>query len=130
MELQKKSWWLFIDDERFPIDQYIDTFIMARSYDDAVVLVEAKGCPLFISFDHDLGDNIPTGYDFAKFLVEKDLDLDGSFIPDKFNFHVHSANPVGKANIEKLLRNYLEHRNKNKINNETALEDKADKLKK
>lgn len=109
-DIQKTPWWLFIDDERFPIDQYIDTFIIARSYDEGVELCETKGCPIFISFDHDLGGKSPTGYDFAKYLVEKDLDLDGSFIPDNFNFHVHSANPVGKENIQQLLKNYLGQR--------------------
>jgi hypothetical protein len=32
-------------------------------------------------------------------------------IPDDFQFYVHSRNPVGRANIEGLLNNYLEHNN-------------------
>ena len=106
------KWWLFIDDERFPIDKYLDTFTIARTYDEGVQLCEHRGCPQFISFDHDLGLESLTGHDFAKYLIERDLDLDGAFIPDNFTFYVHSANSVGRENIQKLLDNYLAHRAK------------------
>jgi hypothetical protein len=43
--------------------------------------------------------------DFAKWLVN--LDLDGILMPDDFQFHVHSANPTGAANIQGLLDNYM-----------------------
>ncbi len=97
------SWKLFLDDLRFPVD---DDFVIARNFDEAITLVETLGCPIFISFDHDLGDNIPTGFDFAKWLVECDLDKDGLFLSKDFDFYVHSANPVGKENIEGLLNGY------------------------
>jgi hypothetical protein len=67
-----------------------------------------RGCPDFVSFDHDLGDrHEPTGYDVAKWMVNKDLDMDGEFMPDKFMFEVHSANPPGRENIAGLLNSYL-----------------------
>lgn len=109
--MEIKMWKMFIDDERFPVDE---TMVIVRSLDEAKSKIEELGVPEFISFDHDLGDNVPTGFDLAKFLVEKDLDLDGKFLPENFSFYVHSANPVGKKNIEGLLGQYLEFKNPTK----------------
>ena len=68
----------------------------------------------YISFDHDLGDEDDgeTGYDYAKRLVEMDMDTDFPKykFPDDFSFYVHSQNPIGKANIEGLLNGYLKHK--------------------
>ena len=102
---------MFLDDIRVPIENYD---IVVRSYDEAVELVKQNGIPTFISFDHDLGVDenenlLPTGYDFAKWLVDMDMDNIYKF-PENFSFHVHSANPVGKANIEGYLNNYLNFR--------------------
>ncbi|MHA1410896.1 MAG: cyclic-phosphate processing receiver domain-containing protein, partial [Candidatus Odinarchaeia archaeon] len=58
-----------------------------------------------ISFDHDLGYG-PTGYDCVKWLVEASLDK-RLVIPKTSTFYCHSANPVGKENILRLLNNYL-----------------------
>ena len=94
---------LFIDDIRNPVDS---TYDVVRSYDDAIAFMQSKGCPQFITFDHDLGEaDAGTGYDIAKWMVEQDLN--GNFIPADFNYDVHSANPVGAANIRGLLDNYL-----------------------
>jgi len=52
-----------------------------------------------------------SGYDIAKWLVE--MDIAGKYlIPEDFEFNVHSANPIGKENIETYLNNYLEFRRK------------------
>lgn len=103
------TWKMFIDDERFPAT---DDFVIVRSFDEAVQKIEELGAPIFISFDHDLGENIPTGADLSKWLVDKDLDNEYKFLDKDFSFYVHSANPVGKKNIEGLLNQYLEHRKK------------------
>ena len=100
---------LYLDDIRTPKD---DDFIIVRSFQEAVKFVQQNGIPNYISFDHDLGcdefNNIyPSGYDFAKWLIEMDLDNLYKF-PEDFKFNVHSANPIGKANIEGILNNYLE----------------------
>ncbi len=73
------------------------------------------GIPDFISFDHDFGVDennnlLPTGYDFAKWLVEQDMNLDYTF-PHNFSFYVHSANLVGKQNIKSYLNNYFSNSN-------------------
>jgi hypothetical protein len=80
--------------------------VICRSYREAVGAVLYHGAPMLVSFDHDLGEDTETGYDFAKWLVE--ADLDGRIILlDNFTFTVHSANPVGAENIQKLLDAYL-----------------------
>lgn len=100
---------LYIDDIRIP---KTDGFIVIRSFDEAIAFIKTNGIPNYISFDHDLGVDkngqlLPTGFDFAKWLIE--MDLDNTYIfPDNFNFNVHSANPVGKHNIETILNNYLD----------------------
>ena len=77
-------------------------WVVVRSYKDFVKTIEKEGIPNFISFDHDLGieedGTEKTGYDCAKWLVEKNIVLKG--------FAVHSANPVGAKNIETLLNNF------------------------
>jgi hypothetical protein len=98
---------LFLDDNRFPPAK--GTWVIARNFAQAVNIVHKNGFPTFISFDHDLGDDSPTGYDFAKWLVERDLDVHD--MPADFAFTVHSANPVGAQNIENVLTRYLRFKN-------------------
>lgn len=107
------NWKLYLDDIRTPKDP---TFVISRTVEDSKKLILSCGVPFFISFDHDLGvDNngvlLPTGYDFAKWLVEMDMDEIIRF-PEDFYFTVHSQNPVGAKNIQKYLRNYLSCRTK------------------
>jgi hypothetical protein len=104
------SWSLYIDDERVPKTKR--SWVVVRNVDEAKTVVLESGCPSYISFDHDLGSDIESesGYGFAKWLV--DADLDGKVrIPDDFQFNVHSANPVGRENIEAILNAYLEYKN-------------------
>lgn len=99
---------LYLDDIRNPKD---DTFIIVRSFDEAVEFVKKYGIPEYISFDHDLGVDtegniLKSGHDFAKWLVESDLNNIYKF-PTNFTFNVHSANPIGKSNIQSILNNYI-----------------------
>lgn len=108
------TWSLYIDDIRTPTEAH---YVLARSVDEAIKLIEERGCPAFISFDHDLGAK-ERAIDLVKWLIDKDLDALGAsegyhfFIPLTFRFHVHSANPVGSGNIQSLITSYLEHRKK------------------
>ena len=86
-------WKMFIDDERFPVES---DQVIVRSVEEAQKLIYKRGCPIEINFDHDLGDNVPTGFDLAKWLVEKDLDGNGNFISQDFRFYIHSQNPTGR----------------------------------
>lgn len=116
-------WNLFLDDQIFEINlatgrairdpKVIDPsrlYILAYDCEKAKNIIASNGCPIFISFDHDLGEGKETGNDLVKWMIEKDLDEEGKFIPEDFAFQVHSANPIGRKNIESLLSNYLKSR--------------------
>lgn len=120
MELTKRL--LFLDDIRYPIEAYHytkqDIFLrkdwhIVRNYEQFINWIIENGLPEMISFDHDLADEHywnndtkrfveKTGYDCAKWLIDYCMDnkLD---LPE---FYCHSMNPVGKENIESLLKNF------------------------
>lgn len=111
---------LFIDDTRRVSEVYKTKsleaglpdgpWICAVSSTHAVSIMDELGPPAFISFDHDLGGD-DTAMTVAKLIVERDLDLDGQWLPADFSFNVHSANPQGSLNIQSLMDSYLSHRN-------------------
>ena len=106
--------------------------IWVCNYEDFLGWIELNGLPEVISFDHDLGegqgydvptylvasgesnykiekmahDSEKTGMDCAKWLVEYCMDRNNLPLP---KWHIHSANPVGAANIKGLLGNYEKH---------------------
>ena len=96
---------LFLDDERWPPNSKIQDWIITRTVEEAIQIINKKKLPWRMSLDHDLGKNQKTGYDFIKWLIEQDLDnnLNLKKITD---FYVHSQNPVGKENMIKLYNNY------------------------
>lgn len=100
---------MFIDDERFPPEKNVKVvrnWKICRTMQDVVACVSVFGFPNFISFDHDLGEDIPNGKDIANWLI--DQDLDGTFqFPDDFDFYVHSQNNNGAANIHSIMTQYL-----------------------
>ena len=102
---------LFIDDEREPPFKDGKIWMVVRTMEQAQEIIAEHGCPMFISFDHDLGYEgsklLPTGLDFAKWLIDQDLDQGGRFFPSGFWFFVHSMNPVGARNIADLMFRYL-----------------------
>jgi hypothetical protein len=107
--MEARNYKMFIDDERHPAKNKKFDYIV-RDYKEAMKIFNKQGCPSFISFDHDLGTRSKTGFDIVKNMVERDLDKRSRWIPNNFTYDVHSANPVGKKNIEGLLDNYLEKR--------------------
>jgi len=102
------SYYMYLDDIRNPTTDR--DWNVVRSYREAVDMILEFGMPAYISFDHDLGEaDIETGYDLAKWIV--DQDMDGAFtISTLFKFNVHSANPVGAANITSYLNSYMKMR--------------------
>ena len=104
---------------------------IVRNYTEFCDYIQKYGLPEFVSFDHDLADDHyndlfsdenwsksdsdvvlnydeykeKTGYECAKWLVDWCLENEKQF-PD---FIVHSANPVGKKNIESYLNNAKKH---------------------
>lgn len=107
---------MFIDDIRnpenvFPL-AFADRFdYVCRSSKDAIRIIKRhKQIPNFISFDHDLGgDDI--AMKVVDFIIENVLSKKYK-LPDNFEFNVHSANPIGKMNIETKLNNFYEIRNR------------------
>jgi hypothetical protein len=90
---------LYLDDERFP--KLSNDWVIVRNFEEFKQMILDKGLPKEISFDHDLGDGIPTGFDCVKWMVhEMKYDL------RNVNINVHSANPVGKDNIEGLIKSW------------------------
>lgn len=96
-------WKLFIDDIRYPKDE---DYIIARNINEALYLIDKNGFPSFISFDHDLGENESSGYDFIKIIEEKALNKEW-IIPTYFEYNVHSDNIVGAENIRIHFNNLL-----------------------
>lgn len=104
-----------------------DGWDVVRNYNEFIKYIERNGLPDLISFDHDLADehyndlfsdknwvkddvNVELAYDeykektgleCAKWLVDFCLD-NNKKLPD---YIVHSANPIGKKNIESFLNN-------------------------
>lgn len=101
--INESAWSLYLDDIRMP--KY-PGFTIARNVDEAKRLIKKKGFPSYMSLDHDLGEGEPTGHDFVKWIVNEYMDKD---LPE-FEFVVHSANPVGKENMETLLNNFIRHK--------------------
>jgi hypothetical protein len=113
------SYKLFLDDERMPhavtwVEMPLGPWEIVRSYDQFVNYITENGIPSFISFDHDLsvedqGKNPnksqfkeKTGYDCAKWLVEKCMNENRMFP----KYQVHSMNPIGAMNIRAYIECY------------------------
>lgn len=131
----KKLLWL--DDFRNPYKEYAHWVYMwsplskpyeviwVKSYNEFVDWINKNGLPDAIMFDHDLGDEHyelldhnelinkydtyqeKTGYHCAKWLIEYCMDNNVK-LPKYF---AHTANTVGRENINKLLENYLKYQN-------------------
>ena len=121
-----KTYKIYLDDIRTPEDP---SWTVVRSYNEFVETVTKIGLDIIdiISLDHDLGDtaiqeyynnvspnyelnynNIheKTGLDCAKWLINLCLD-EGHAMPEVV---VHSANPIGSANIMGYMNNFLKNR--------------------
>jgi len=109
--MMKKVLWL--DDIRKPSDPNFKIWITVafgedvdviwvKSYNEYVKYLTNNSMPYGISFDHDLGAEL-SGLDCAKWLIEYCMN-NAVRLPKYF---VHSANPVGKENIQGYLDNYL-----------------------
>ncbi len=120
----KEKIWLYLDDVRTPNSE---NWKVVRNYDEFVSHIMLNGLENYevISLDHDLGeesmyeyytnvknnftlnyDNIvneKTGMDCAKYLVSKSMEK-GIPLPQ---IYIHSANPIGSANMMGYINNYL-----------------------
>lgn len=100
---------IFIDDERDPPP---GMWLVARTA-SAFEQLLATHSPTVISFDHDLGCDeegveLPNGQHCARHLIDVALDSTGAF-PELRTIILHSANPVGRANMRGLIENAIRH---------------------
>jgi len=93
---------IFLDDIRSPAD---DQWHVIRNVPDLITFYRTNFDNIEVmSFDHDLGDGVPTGYDFLSFL-EKEV-YEGTpcgMGAYRIKFILHTANPVGKRNMQSVL---------------------------
>lgn len=133
--MEKKSKrLLWIDDYRNPMEGQWLAFSpittedlevhWVKSYKEFTEWIEKNKLPDAVCFDHDLADEHydvsmyeqngsyndlydkfkeKTGYDCAKFLIEY-CEKNKLKVP---LYNIQSANPVGKKNIDSLIRNYI-----------------------
>ncbi len=99
---------LFLDDERFPPNDGRD-WVIVRSVAEAQAWIQAHGCPGYLSFDNDLGENAPEGWRLAQWLIDQDVQRPG-IIPENFAYAVHSQNCVRALDITVRLVRYLAYR--------------------
>lgn len=99
---------IWVDDLRTPPANIESSCDIARTYDEAIHML-SKHMYTDMYLDHDLGDfsgpkgRERTGYDVLMFLVQRKHD--GEHVPT--NFHILTANPVGRAKFEGVINRYL-----------------------
>lgn len=101
----RKPIWFFLDDEREPPSRTDRHWVIFRTGEDMIAMIEAMGVPDGISFDHDLGAGM-TGDDAAQALVG--MALNGTLVfHSTFDYDVHSQNCVGAKNIFLTMRDFM-----------------------
>ncbi len=123
--MKREKIMLYLDDTRTPTDEKWE---VVRTYEEFVAHIKLNGLENYevISLDHDLGDtamqeyynnakphfildynNIKekTGMDCSRWLVAESM-TSGIPLPQ---IYVHSANPIGSANIIGYINNYLKN---------------------
>lgn len=88
-------WKLFLDDERPCPYAESEDWTVARSTEEAKILVMQMGPPERMSLDHDLGGD-DTAMVFVRWLSDNHFEK----LPD---WQIHSANPVGSENLKAFL---------------------------
>jgi len=114
---------LYLDDIRTPVDE---DWIVVRDYDEFVAQIKLNGLGNFevISLDHDLGEgamveyytNVKNNYmlDYNNIEERTGMDCCRYLVSESMNekiplpqIYVHSANPIGAANMMGYINNYL-----------------------
>ena len=120
LNLNEIHYKVYLDDIRNPTQTYPETlhtqWVIVRSYDEFIKVLNERGIAEFYSFDADLADehynsNTPhseykekTGYEALKYLVNYCMNKEIELPPCK----VHSMNPVQRENMNNYIRNYRE----------------------
>jgi len=106
--------WVYMDDERaapeHPDEGRGNTWILCKTVESTLavideILAKDPSTLLVLSLDHDMGENVPTGYAAITALAEKwDAGLQG--FPALIN--IHSMNHPAKMNMYQFLRDYAD----------------------
>jgi hypothetical protein len=116
---------LYLDDVRTPLTK---DWIIARNYDEFVGAIKLHGLGNFevISLDHDLGEgamieyytNVKNNYmlDYNNIEEKTGMDCCRYLVAESMNekiplpqIYIHSANPIGSANMMGYINNYLKN---------------------
>lgn len=94
---------IWVDDVRTPP---CDDWLWARSVNEAITAIKFyernwSDDSICINLDHDAGDFAKDGGDYIRVLdwLEKE-----GIVDTGYGFHLHTMNPVGRENMERIIR--------------------------
>lgn len=95
--------YLWVDDIRTPP---CDEWLWARSVNEAITAIKSyersfTTDTIYISLDHDAGDFVGDGGDYIRVL---DWLEQAGIVDTGYFFHLHTMNPVGRENMERIIR--------------------------
>lgn len=121
--MKKNKIWLYLDDVRIPTE---GDWQVVRSYDEFISHINLNGLENYelISLDHDLGEgamveyytNVKPNYelDYNRITEKTGMDCARFLVAEAMNkkiplptVYVHSANPIGSANMMGYINNYF-----------------------
>jgi hypothetical protein len=121
--MKKNKIWLYLDDVRVPTE---GDWQVVRSYDEFISHINLNGLENYelISLDHDLGEaamieyytNVKPNYELDYNRIEEKTGMDCArfLVAEAMNkkiplptVYVHSANPIGSANMMGYINNYF-----------------------
>jgi hypothetical protein len=121
--MKKNKIWLYLDDVRIP---KTDSWEVVRNYDEFVAHIKMNGLESYevISLDHDLGEGAMVEYytntkpnyelDYNRIAEKTGMDCARYLVAEAMNkkiplptIYVHSANPIGSANMMGYVNNYF-----------------------
>lgn len=104
---------IFLDDDPVRDSWVDDTWTIVRTPQEAInklIYAATFDTPVeVLSLDHDLGDDYFTGYYLASALEAMAADGLWDMIPQRFE--IHSANPVGRKNMQAAIDSIERMRN-------------------
>ena len=89
---------LYVSENNKPINE--NWFSVINNLKDAINTCEKDGCPDFITFDND-----SLSYEFAKWIIEKDLNEKFKWLNASFQWNTRDNEIVNR-----LLTNYFDYR--------------------
>ena len=123
--MRNKKIYLYLDDVRIPTE---GDWEVVRNYDEFVAHIKLNGLENYevISLDHDLGESAMQEYytntkpnfelDYNRIEEKTGMDCTRFLVAEAMNkkiplptIYVHSANPIGSANMMGYINNYFKN---------------------